>query len=120
MKKSIYFVCLANKNGETVSSCILAEDENISSKIFFEKFDIAPSQIYGPFFKKRIKKQKEEIPVQLTGKVKVAIYNNWIVNFLLLENDSSKAFIYFKENMKNPSARKPKACVVNLEDLITE
>lgn len=119
MKRPIYFVCLAISDGEIISVCLNCETKENAISAFEKQFSIKPKKIYGPFFKKRIKKQKEEAVFKFSGKSQICVYEDWIVNAVFME-DESKAFLFYKENMNNPNACKPKSHVVDAKDLIME
>jgi hypothetical protein len=117
-KRPILFVCSAILNKTLISEVLEAPEKKVAQRIFEEKFQIAPTFIFGPFFKKRI--FIEPIPctdLVLSGEVKKAEFNGWLVRANILKNPPNCAFLLFESRIDGKKMSKPQNKVVSLQDL---
>ena len=105
------FVCANIVNNNLLTKVIQAETSEEASKIFNQEFLINPKEILGPFYKKRIKVLEQVRTLKFSNETKKALYNNWVVNAMLLKEPEDHAFLIFikSNDQKRPF---PKGTVI--------
>lgn len=117
-KRAIFFVCSAVVNGGLVSESIEAEEKKAAEEKFEVAFQMRPSIVLGPFYRKRVISTINTADVVLSGDIKQAEYNGWIVRANLLKSPANFAFLLFDRRMDGKKAAKPQGTkIIPLENL---
>lgn len=106
------FVCANIVNNNLLTKVIQAETSEEASKIFNQEFMINPKEILGPFYKKRIKAVEQVRTLKFSNETKKALYNNWIVNAMLLKEPEDHAFLIFIKSNDDQKRSFPKGTVI--------
>jgi hypothetical protein len=107
----IVFVCASIANNELVTKIIPAETQEDASKIFIEEFKHNPSQIMGPFYKKRTQVLEVTRVLKFTNQRKRAIYNEWIVDAHFLKEPENHAYLIFIKRVDDKKSPFPKGTI---------
>ncbi len=108
-----FFVCASlNSEFKLIINTIAASDSNEAASLFEKEFKIKPSNIEGPFLKKKIKKNEDVKSIQFDGAPKKAIYDGWIVNSFSLKEPKDSAFIVFLKRVDGSSKDIPKGTTI--------
>jgi len=117
-KRPIFFVCSAIVDGELVSESVEAEKKENASEKFEATFKNVPSIISGPFYRKRVYSTINTTDIVLSGEVKLAEYNGWLVNATLLKSPENFAFLLFDRRLDGKKTSKPTGMkIVSTEQL---
>lgn len=106
------FVCTNILNNNLLTKVIQAETSEEASKIFNQEFLINPKEVIGPFYKKRIKTIEQARVLKFSNQTKKALYNNWIVNAMLLKEPEDHAFLIFIKRDDDQKIPFPKGTVI--------
>jgi hypothetical protein len=111
-QRAAFFVCAAvDNNGSLLFRKIQAATLQEASVLFQQEFHVEPSQVSGPFYKKRVKKTKEPQGLQFSSHSKKALYNGWIVNAHLLTHPADQAFLVFIQRQDRQKMPSPKGII---------
>jgi hypothetical protein len=119
--REIVFVCASISNNELFTKIIAGNTQEEASKLFVEEFNHNPSQIMGPFYKK--KKQIVEITrvLKFSNIKKRAVYNEWIVDAHFLKEPENYAYLIFIKRIDDNKIPFPKGTItVPISDLRIE
>ena len=106
------FVCANIVNNNLLTKVIQAETSEEASKIFNQEFLINPKEVLGPFYKKRIKVVEQVRTLKFSNETKKALYNNWVVNAMLLKEPEDHAFLIFIKSNDDQKRPFPKGTVI--------
>lgn len=116
--RQIVFVCSSAKDSQVISKIVQAETSEDALKLFEDEFQIKAQIVQGPFYKKKVGVLNTTRNVQFANKSKKAIYNDWIVNALLLKEPENSAFLLFEKRVDGKQMSKPKGTfIVKIDDL---
>ncbi len=115
-KKPIFYVCAAVVQEKLLMESIIALSEKEASSMYKEKYGVIPSQIEGPFLRKKVHIDPDPINLKFNGIVKSAIYQDWRVNAFFLEDPKDYAFLVFLKNLNNKESSK-NTTIVPITDL---
>ena len=110
--RKIVFVCSAIDNGNLISKIIVADNPANAASLFLEQNKISPKEILGPFYKKRARVIQSTRTLKFTNESKKAVYDNWLVNALLLKEPEDHAFLVFIKRLDDKKVSSPKGTVV--------
>lgn len=115
-QRSMFFVCSAIRDQELISQTIKAMTQKESDKLFEKQFGILPQISIGPFYRARIRPDIQKIV--FTGQSRVAIYDDWVVNALLVKEPENCAFLLFERRVDGKKiTSKPSDTIVKLDEL---
>lgn len=100
-RKSYYFVCCGNINGNLVADTYFLCDRTAAYDEFYQKHGIYPSFLDGPFYRK-IEKNRKEVnrqSVKLTGKIIDVSYKDKKIKAMLLSDPEN--YVLLIGNVKN-------------------
>jgi hypothetical protein len=104
--RPIFFVCAGMVDQKMVVITIQGINQQEAIDKFIQDYGMHPTEVLGPFYKKRLQITKTEQTIKLTNQIKKAIYNGWIVNAFLLLEPADHAFLVFikrQDGKKMPS-----------------
>lgn len=106
------FVCANIINNNLTTKIIQADSSDEAAKIFNKEFFINPKEILGPFYKKRIKAIEQTRVLKFSNETKKALYDNWIVNAMILKEPEDHAFLIFIKRNDDQKIPAPKGTVI--------
>ena len=110
--RDIIFVCSAIDDCKLISEMIVSRTPEKASSLFKERFNVEPSIIHGPFWKKFVKKQEIKTSLKFANKMKKAIYNDWQVNAFYLLDPIDFAYLVFIKRTDDQKMPVPKGTVI--------
>jgi hypothetical protein len=102
------FVCSAIINSKIISSIIEASSSEEASAIFSAKNTTNPLDISGPLYQNVCDKKDDYSSIKFSGETKKAIYNDWIVNAMMLNEPANCAYIIFLNRVDCKKMQAPK------------
>lgn len=114
-QRKTFFVCSAIRDNELISKTINASTQKEADKLFEQQYLLVPQISIGPFYRARTRPDIQK--VIFTGKSKTAIYDDWIVNALLVKEPENCAFLFFDRRVDGKKMIKPSDMIVKLDEL---
>lgn len=117
-KKPIFYICNAIKNNTLISQKIEAQSLDEALILFEREYGIKAQNFHGPFAYRRNRSLgTREI---IFGNTSIsAVFNDWKVKAILLQNPPNCAFLLFQERVDGKKAPRPKGTfIVKKEDLL--
>ncbi len=117
------FICSGIHQSSLFSMEIEAASEQEANSIFIDKNKFSPQIILGPLYKKReVAKIKDQAienidNVELSGPSRMAIYRDWVVLALPIQNSKDLAYLLFDHRLDNKKSIKPSPNIVNIKEL---
>lgn len=103
--KKYYFTCCATINDKLIAETYFSYDRDCVYQEFYQKYNIYPTFLDGPFYRK-IEKNKKEInrqTIKLSSKIIDAIYKEQKVKAILLNYPENYALLI--GNIKNNTTK---------------
>jgi hypothetical protein len=117
-RRSVIFVCSVT-NVDSIEIETSSREEAIS--IFYNKFNINPVRIFGPFYRKKVFKKIDARILKFDKISRRAIYDGWLVDAFLLKEPADTAYLVFIKREDGKLLPVPKGTTVvhisNLEFL---
>ena len=111
--RQIVFVCSAiSPNGDLLSKIIPASTIEEASNLFFEQQNISAKEVLGPFYKKRVGVLENTRVIKFSNETKKAIYNDWLVNAMLLKFPENQAYLIFIKRVDDKKVPPPKGTII--------
>lgn len=112
------FVCASIVEGTLVTEIIPAPSPSEASQKFSDKYSQSPTNVLGPFYKKRAQIIENTRTLQFTNQNKKAIYNDWVVTAFLLKEPANQAYLVFIKRVDDKKLPTPKGTItVPVSDL---
>lgn len=105
--RKVFFVAVGLKDSDLVSKVICASSTNEVNDFFLKEFSIKPTNIFGPFYKKRVKIIQKDVSLKFSNETKKAIYDNWLVNAFLLKEPADHSYLVFINRVDDNLKIKP-------------
>lgn len=112
------FVCASIIEGTLVTEIIPAPSPSEASQKFNDKHTHLPTNVLGPFYKKRAQIIENTRALEFTNQNKKAIYNDWVVTAFLLKEPANQAYLVFIKRVDDKKLPIPKGTItVPVSDL---
>lgn len=109
--RQIVFVCASAADGELNVKMIPASSPSEATELFFKQFGHNPTEVLGPFYKKRTQVIEETRVLIFTNQTKKAVYNDWVVNAFILKEPENQAYLVFIRKVDGKKAPLPKGTI---------
>lgn len=107
------FVCAAiSYSAELVTRVIAAESPKESADLFFQETGYQPTEVLGPFFKKRAQVIENTRILKFTTQQRRAIYMGWVVDAFMLQEPANQAYLVFIKRVDDKKLPPPKGTIV--------
>jgi hypothetical protein len=116
-KKPIFYVCAAIVQEKLLMESITALSEKEAVSMYKQKYGLIPSQIEGPFLRKKVHAPPTPVNLKFNGIIKPAIYQDWKVNAFFLESPENHAFLVFLKNLNSSKDSNKNTTIVPIIDL---
>ena len=118
--RQIVFVCSSIIDQKLVSHTIEATTTEEAVEIFLKEYQVKAQVVHGPFYRKKQGVLDNTRSIKFTGQSKTAIYNDWLVNALILKDPENCAYLLFDKRVDDKKVPKPVGTfIVKLDDLRT-
>lgn len=117
--RPIFFVCAAvSGTGDLVTKLIESTSPGEASQKFEDENSLKPQEVMGPFYKKRTQIIENTRVLKFSNETKSAIYNDWIVNAIMLKEPENHAYLVFIRRADDKKLPHPKGTItVPVSDL---
>lgn len=122
--RQVVFVCSAIINGKLVTEMIEQETSDEAQRRFTAKHHGNPETILGPFYRKRtgVLLSSSGPQIKLTGKTRPAIYNEWYVKALGIQDGTCGipeecVWVFFDIRVDGKKQPKPQSFIMKAEEL---
>jgi hypothetical protein len=115
--RQYYFTCAGIVDNNLIAETYFTPTRDDAFSLFREKYNLAPSFLDGPFYRK-IEKNKKQINysnIKLSNRSIKATYDGNQVKAIILTEPKDYAFLIYLNNKNNPSNKS--ATVVHLSEL---
>jgi hypothetical protein len=110
--RPIFFVCAAVSQGELVTKIVQAASQNEAASLFEKETSVLPKEVMGPFYKKRTQILETTRNLKFSGENRKSVYNDWVVNAMLLKEPENHAYLVFIERVDGKKQPAPKGTIV--------
>ena len=106
------FVCASvSGEGNLITQIITASTPDEASQLFSTQYAMVPSEILGPFFRKRTLVLENTRTLKFTNQSKNAVYNDWLVNAFFLKEPENQAYLVFLKRVDGKKLTAPKGVI---------
>ena len=95
-----------------ITKTILASSTEEASNLFLSEYKVLPSEVLGPFLKKKTKIIETKKELKFTNQSRKAVYNDWVVNAFLLLEPTDHAYLVFLKRNDDKKIPSPKGVII--------
>ena len=107
------FVCVAISDETELLTCVIAADSpKESADLFFQQTGYQPTEVLGPFFKKRTQVIENTRILKFTTQQRRAIHMGWIVDAFMLQEPVDHAYLVFIKRVDDKKLPSPKGTII--------
>lgn len=111
-ERPVFFVCAGIVDQKLLAITIQGATQQEAMDKFVQDYGIQPTEVLGPFYKKRFQIAKTEHKLKFTNQVKKAVVNGWIVNAFILAEPIDHAFLVFIKRQDGKKMPSPTGTIV--------
>lgn len=109
--RPIFYVCAALIDQKLILKTIQGITQQEAMDQFASQYGTQPTEVQGPFYKKRFQVLETTRELKFTSQVKKAVFNGWIVNAFTLIEPADQVFLVFIKRIDGKKMASPKGTI---------